>query len=175
MAVGDHCGRWQLSASTTFALIVASLKGLVDSFAYLGYRRVAGLELGGDAVDGDDSPRVEFVCQGDEFFESPVGAWLVLSSGMTRCRVARRASWAASGAGRRARAGFELCLVDDPRFWSGYRNRPPRFGSRVRGCCRSGRGTGTVWGSALEVFVESAAAVLIEAQVAAGALMPAVA
>ena len=32
-----------------------------------------------------------------------------------------------------------------------------------------------VWGSALELFVESAAAVLVEAGVAAGALVPAVA
>ena len=59
-------------------------------------------------------------------------------------------------------------MVDDPEFWSGDRNRAPGSGSRVRGWCRSGRGTVVaVWGSGFEVFVESSGPVLVEAHVAA--------
>ena len=57
----------------------------------------------------------------------------MLSSGMIRCRVARRASWVARGLGRRGEGGFELVLVDYSGFRGGDANRLSGFGSRVRG------------------------------------------
>ena len=49
------------------------------------------------------------------------------------------------------------------------------FGGWVRGWYWSGWGAAAVWGSGFEVFVEAAGPVLVEAGVAAGALMPSVA
>ena len=67
-------------------------------------------------------------------------------------------------------------MIDDSWFWSGDRNRLSGLSSRVWGWYRSGRGAVVaVWGSALELFVESAAAVLVQAGVAAGALVSLVA
>ena len=69
-----------------------------------------------------------------------------------------------------------MCLVDDPGFGSGDRNRLSGFGSGVRCCCwcRFGGAVATL-GSGGEVFVEAAAAVLVETGATAGALVPAVA
>ena len=104
-----------------------------------------------------------------------MGDRLVLLSGMIRCRVARRASWVASGLGRRARAALS-CV------WSMTRGSVAVTGIVCLGLVAGfGAGIGSVgelWslcGVRPSSFVESSGPVLVEAGVAAGALVLAVA
>ena len=60
----------------------------------------------------------------DQGSPSLVGAWLVLSSGMIRCRVARDLD-------RRATAASQLCLVADPGLRRSSQNRLSRCGTCV--------------------------------------------
>ena len=82
----------------------------------------------------------------------------------------------ARGPGRRARAASS-CLWSMTRgFGSGDRNWLSGVGSRVRGWYWFGLGAVVaVLGLGFELFVEAAAAVLVEAGVAAGALVSLVA